>query len=156
MISIGSGVKPCASQRGRNNCLTAEMEKGTGKFSRLTATPPPCCVRGRGDGERSHGLKLNYSAMPYHEGMTAASGRPTREGDPERAAVAKLIYAQRTPLQLRQSSTSFGGAIVVKLDHQARTRGTSSRERPSKHRLGKVGARATISLLKESGFAALN
>jgi hypothetical protein len=149
MISIGSGLKTHASQRSRNNWLTVEMEDGApANYWANRKAPPTVACTGRGDGERSHGLKLNYSAMPYHEGMTAASGRPTREGDPERAAVAKLIYAQRTPLQLRQSSTSFGGAIVVKLDHQARTRGTSSRERPSKHRLGKVGARATISLLK--------
>jgi hypothetical protein len=32
MISISSGLKTRASQRHRNNCLTVEMEKGTGNF----------------------------------------------------------------------------------------------------------------------------
>ena len=49
IISIGSGLKPRASQRGRNNCLTLEMENGApAKFLGEPRTPPPCCVRGRG------------------------------------------------------------------------------------------------------------
>ena len=32
MISIGSGLKPRASQRYRNNCLTLEMETGPANF----------------------------------------------------------------------------------------------------------------------------
>ena len=49
MISIGSGVKPRASQRCRNNCLTVEMEYGApANFLGEPRPPPPCGVRGRG------------------------------------------------------------------------------------------------------------
>ena len=76
MISIGSGLKPRASQRCRNNCLTLEMENGApADFLGEPQRPPPWCVRGRGDGERSHGLKLNYYVHVLYliAGMMAAS-----------------------------------------------------------------------------------
>ena len=39
------------------------MENGTlAKFS-VSRDPPPWCVRGRGDGERSPGLKLDYKTL---------------------------------------------------------------------------------------------
>ena len=65
MISISSGLKPRASQRCRNNCLTLEMENGPRQILRFAATPPPCCVGGRGDGSRSHGLELKHSLILY-------------------------------------------------------------------------------------------
>ena len=74
----------------------------------VSRTPPPCCVRGRGDGERSHGLKLNYSAR-------------------ERAEVANHIYSQRTPLQISHAASSIldfirpaDVLIVVKMDRLGR------------------------------------
>jgi Helix-turn-helix domain of resolvase len=65
MISISSGLKLRASQRCRNNCLTLEMENGPRQIFRFAATPPPCCVGGRGDGSRSHGLELTHSFILY-------------------------------------------------------------------------------------------
>jgi hypothetical protein len=48
-ISIGSGVKPRASQRCRNNCFpTPEMENGTPANFSVSRDPPPWCVWGRG------------------------------------------------------------------------------------------------------------
>ena len=49
MISIGSGLKPRASQRCRNNCLTLEMENGApANLLGEPQRPPPWCVPGRG------------------------------------------------------------------------------------------------------------
>jgi hypothetical protein len=57
-ISIGSGLKPRASQRCRNTLLTLTFG-APANFLGEPQPPPPCRVRGRGDGERSHGPKLN-------------------------------------------------------------------------------------------------
>jgi hypothetical protein len=73
MISISNGLKPRASQRHRNNCLTVEMENGApANYLANRKAPHPGVSGGGGDGERSHGLKLNYSATLYHAGMTAS------------------------------------------------------------------------------------
>jgi hypothetical protein len=120
--------------------------------------PPHHAVSGGGgDAERSHGLKINYSIILNYAAMEHTNCGSSPDGDRERAAVAKLIYAQRTALQLRRSSTSFGGAIVVKLDHQARTRGTSSRAAsgPPSTASGRWVLELPFQCQRESGFAAL-
>jgi hypothetical protein len=48
MISIGSGFKSRASQRGRNNCLTLEMENGARPNFWLNRSPPTMVCPGAG------------------------------------------------------------------------------------------------------------
>ena len=48
MVSIGTASKAANSQRGRNNCLTLEMENGARQIFWVSRDPPPCGVRGRG------------------------------------------------------------------------------------------------------------
>jgi hypothetical protein len=73
MISISSGMKTCASQRCRNNLFFRLNGKwGPAKLFGEPQRPPPWCVRGRGDGERSHGLKLNYGVILSYARMTAS------------------------------------------------------------------------------------
>jgi exodeoxyribonuclease I len=48
MISIGSGLKPRASQRCRNTSLSERLIWAPGKFFWLNRNPPQCRVRGRG------------------------------------------------------------------------------------------------------------
>jgi hypothetical protein len=62
MFSILSGVKPRASQRGRNNCLTLELENGALPDFLGEPRPPTMWRPGAGGVERSHSLKLNYNA----------------------------------------------------------------------------------------------
>src|ERR1700722_759562 len=60
MISIGSGLKPRASQRCRNDCfLTLETENGARQIFWLNRNPPPCGVRGRGMASDLTAAKLN-------------------------------------------------------------------------------------------------
>jgi hypothetical protein len=66
-------LKPRASQRGRNNCLTLEMENGAPANYLANRNAPTLVCRGAGgDGERSHGLKTNYSMISYHAVVTAS------------------------------------------------------------------------------------
>ena len=108
MISIGSGLKPAH----RNAIATIVFRRLNGRWGRqifwLAASPHHAVSGGRGDGERSHGLKLNYSAR-------------------ERAEVANHIYAQRTPLQISHEASSIldfirpaDVLIVVKMDRLGR------------------------------------
>ena len=65
MISIGRVLKSRPSQRHRNIVFpTPEMEDAADKSSGKPRPPPT--VMCRGDGELSHGLKMNYSMMLYH------------------------------------------------------------------------------------------
>ena len=75
MISIRSGVKPRVSQRCRNNCRRLKWKWGPGPFSGRTATPPTLvCPGAGGDGERSHGLKLNYNIYMLHMAASRTVG----------------------------------------------------------------------------------
>ncbi len=67
----------------------AETENGARQIFWLAATPPPCCVRGRGDGERSHGLKIDYRTTLYDR-----LGGPTSDGYRERAQRRHSASAQ--------------------------------------------------------------
>ena len=58
MSSIGSGLKPRASQRCRNNCLTLEMENGPRQIFRFAAPPRRGASGGRG-GPVSRALALS-------------------------------------------------------------------------------------------------
>jgi hypothetical protein len=73
MRSTGGGLESLTSQRCRNNCLTLEMENGApADFLGEPRPPPPCCVGGRGDGERSHAFKLNYAVILSYARMMAS------------------------------------------------------------------------------------
>jgi hypothetical protein len=72
MISIISGLESLASQRRRNNWLTVEMKNGApANYWSNRNAPHPGVSGGGGDGERSHGLKLNYITILYDARMTA-------------------------------------------------------------------------------------
>jgi hypothetical protein len=100
----------------------------------VSRDPPPWCVWGRGDGDRSHSLKLNYSTILYDTRMTASQTLgTTHDGHRERADVANHINAQRTPLQMSHEASSIldfirpGDVLIaVKLDLSGGTRATFS------------------------------
>jgi hypothetical protein len=48
MISIGGGLKPRASQRYRNNCLTLEWKMGSRQIFWVSAEPPTMQSPGAG------------------------------------------------------------------------------------------------------------
>jgi hypothetical protein len=134
MISTGSGLKPRASQRCRNNCLTLEMENGApANFSVSRDPPPPWCARGRGGWRAISRPKNNiqYHIVPCSNRGDLTVGS-TRYGHRERADVANHIYAQRLPLQmLPMPSLALRCAtgMVPKVIKVARTRQTASGDR---------------------------
>jgi hypothetical protein len=77
MISISGGQQTRASQRHRNNCFLSRKTGNGRQISGSPRPPPPCGVRGRGDGSRSHGLKVNHSVMwLLHKKLSAVEFAP--------------------------------------------------------------------------------
>jgi hypothetical protein len=86
MISIGSGLKPRASQRCRNNCLTLEMENGAPADFLGEPRPPTMRCPGVGDGERSHGPRLNNIAYMIYIYLLAQTTTAFAPGSPSQVA----------------------------------------------------------------------
>ena len=83
--------------------------------------PPPCCVRGAGGDERSHGLKLNHSLLLLSrknddvlKGWTTIDGNHGRAAEVKRSGVrnslARLAAAPAT--QLRRSALAGDHNVV--------------------------------------------
>jgi hypothetical protein len=93
MISIGSGLKPRASQRCRNNCLTLEMEDGPRQIFWVSRDPWPAARAAAGKASNNNGNQ-----------QTAGASKP-----PPSPSVTNVAGFRATEIPLKH-----GAAIVLR------------------------------------------
>jgi hypothetical protein len=106
VISIGSSLKPRASQRCRNNCLTLERKMGPRQIFGSAATAPPCCVREAGMA-RDPGRKVVFD-IDYCPNLWGPR-RPRRGGRALRQVRSGLEEPRTHPPAMRPDRRHRGG-----------------------------------------------